>query len=98
MNTTEKTIKLTPPTKAKGSIYGDYVRSEGKASAEELAKMKAEVVEKVCDAIRRIASEADDFFIIKTVEENGEVYTTVGAKFILPTVEDPWLPEGEDAG
>jgi hypothetical protein len=63
-------------------VSGDYVERDGEVSAEELKVMKAEVVDKICNLVRLAAETHDDFFIVKTGEK-----TTVGAKFIIPTIK-----------
>lgn len=72
-------------------VGGHYVMTPGEATEEEIALMKEQVVEKICNDIRKIAKEREDFFIIKTDARfpglNDEIATTVGAKFILPTVK-----------
>ena len=74
-----------------GYLGGSYRMTEGEASEEEIALMKDVVVEEICNEIRKIAKERDDFFIIKTgarfpgIDE--AVVTIVSAKFELPTVK-----------
>ena len=69
--------------KRPGSQYGTYVTIDGEVTEEKLAKAKEQVVEDVCNIIRDIAKERDDFFIIKQLGDTA----TVAHKFILPTVE-----------
>ena len=74
-----------------GFLGGNYVGIPGVASEEEIALMKEKVVEEVCNEIRRIAKEREDFFIIKTGARfpglDDSIHTTVAAKFVLPTVK-----------
>ena len=84
-------IKFTRKEPVHGYLGGSYRMTEGEASEEEIALMKDTLVEEICNEIRKIAKERDDFFIIKVgarfpgVDE--EIVTTVGAKFELPTVK-----------
>ena len=76
----------------KGTLYGMFVRVEGKCTAEQLEDAKETLVNRVCDAIREIAAKNDDFFIIKDSSSMPifeEEYTSVACKFFLPTVNDP---------
>lgn len=74
-----------------GYLGGYYVRMDKIASEEEIALAKEMVVEEICKEIRKIANEREDFFIIKQGARFpglfDEIITTVGAKFILPTVK-----------
>ena len=72
-------------------LGGCFVKVHGEASAEEIARMKEKVVEDVCNEIRKIANERDDFFIVKVGKDFiscDEIVTTVAAKYLLPTVKD----------
>ncbi len=75
----------------RGYLGGCYFAIEGEASEEEIAKMKEAVVERMCEDIRKIAREREDFFIIKKGAIfpglDNTIKTTVAAKYILPTVE-----------
>ena len=76
---------------------GYYIRTNGMSSDEEIAIMKEAVVEEICRQIREIAKARKDFFIIKQGKAfpglNDKICTTVGAKYLLPTVKDntPWI-------
>ena len=89
-NLNDGRIKFTMAP-AHGYLGGSYRMAEGKASEEEIALMKVAVVEEICNEIRKIAKERDDFFIVKQGERfpglSNEEMTTVGAKFQLPTVK-----------
>ena len=83
-------IEWTP----KPSLYGEFLMTEGEANEEEIEMAKEQILDKICESIRYIAKrKPNEFFIIKTpssmAHENswGNV-TSVGAKFILPTVLD----------
>ena len=84
-------IYETKEAKKHGMIGGYYVEIPFKATEEELEKAKDFVVEALCNQIREIAKEREDFFIIKTGERfpglDNEKVTTVAAKFELPTVK-----------
>jgi hypothetical protein len=75
-----------------GYMGGYYLKTEGEASDEEIALMKDTVVEEICNEIRKIAKERDDFFIIKRGANlpglDDTIVTTVAAKYILPTVKE----------
>lgn len=75
-----------------GYTGGSYRMTKGEASEEEISRMKEAVVEEICAEIRRIAKEREDFFIIKSGARfpglDESIATTVGAKFVLPTVID----------
>jgi hypothetical protein len=73
-----------PMYKPQGTMFGALAYIKGEATEEKLAKAKEIVVDEVCEIIRKIARERDDFFIIKSFEEK----TSVGHKFFLPTVEE----------
>lgn len=70
----------------RGLYEGYVVHIPHEATEEDIAKAKEEVVDNVCRIIRGIASERDDFFIIKESFIGDGI--TVAAKFILPTVKD----------
>ena len=76
----------------KGFLGGYYLKTEGEASDEEIAMMKEAVVEGMCEEIRKIAREREDFFIIKKGANfpglDDTTITTVAAKYILPTVKN----------
>lgn len=76
-----------------GYLGGCYLATEGEASEEEIARMKEAVVEQMCEDIRKLAREREDFFIIKKNGErvpglDGNIITTVAVKYLLPTVKD----------
>ena len=75
-----------------GFLGGRYLVTEGEASEEEIAKMKEAVVEQLCEDIRNLAREREDFFIIKKGERfpgvDNTVLTSVAVKYILPTVKN----------
>ena len=83
-------ILVEPSNPVRGYIGGAYLMTKGNASEEEIARMKEKVVEDMCNEIREIAKEREDFFIIKTGPRfpglDDVIVTTVGAKYILPTV------------
>lgn len=68
-----------------GTMYGDYVKIEGEITENKLTKAKKLLVKQICQMIEDIAENREDFFIIKEMEDG---FTTVGCKFILPTVND----------
>lgn len=71
------------------SVYGVALMTDGEAPLEEIKKAKEYVVEYICDCIRDVAKrKPDEFFIIKTPTNEIFNKTSVGAKFILPTVFD----------
>ena len=73
-------------------LGGYYLCADGEASDEEIAKAKEAVVDEICNQIREIAKTRDDFFIVKKGERfpglDNTIITTVGAKYILPTIND----------
>ena len=75
-----------------GMLCGYYVEVQGEVSEEEITRAKELVVEEICNQIREIAREREDFFIIKNGARfpglDEEIVTTVGAKFELPTVKE----------
>ena len=79
----------------RGFMGGCYYATEGEASEEEIARMKEAVVDRMCEDIRKLASEKEDFFIIKKGERfpglDNTIITTVAAKYILPTVKKDML-------
>ena len=79
-------------TEPKGFLGGAYVMTEGEASEEEIALMKEKVLDDICNEIRKIATEHEDFFFIKTGARfpglDNEIVTTVGARYLLPTVNN----------
>jgi hypothetical protein len=79
------TILVTPARRVPGTQYGDYITVKGALTDDKLAKAKELLTDRVCDMIRAIANERDDFFIIKP-SMTGEGHT-VGCKFFLPTVD-----------
>ena len=83
-------IFVEPSNRGRGYMGGAYLMTKGNASEEEIAFMKEKVVEDVCNEIRKIAKEREDFFIIKAGPRvpglDDEIVTTVGAKYLLPTV------------
>ena len=77
-----------------GMMIGYAVHQEGSVSEDQIAEMKQQVVDNLCDYIRKIANEHEDFFIIKHPGDPSDpisTETTVGAKIILPTVKDDEL-------
>lgn len=68
-----------------GYIGGYYVEIADNATEDEIKKAKEHVVDVICSDIRRIASESEDFFIIK--EALVGCGKTVAAKFELPSVK-----------
>lgn len=68
-----------------GSEFGHFVELGSKATGEDIAKAKQEVVERICATIRDIANKREDFFIIKKSPFGPGM--TVAAKFVLPTVD-----------
>ena len=84
-----RAVKNTPD---RGYLGGGLLRTEGEASDEEIAMMKEALVEGMCKEIRQLAKEREDFFIIKKGANfpglDDTIVTTVGVKFILPTVRD----------
>jgi hypothetical protein len=78
-------IKFTREVPVHGYLGGYYVKVANNATEEEINKAKEDVVDAICCDIRRIASERDDFFIIKEADDCQ--YNTIAAKFELPTVK-----------
>lgn len=74
----------------KGIMIGDYVCIRGEATDEALNAAKDELLNNICEEIRKIAAQKpDEFFIIKKqmpVGPLGEECDTVACKLILPTV------------
>lgn len=69
-------------------MAGTFLGALKKVTAEnhtvaDLQKLKNEVVDELCKAIRDIANSNEDFFIIKDYDNT----LSVGAKIYLPTVE-----------
>lgn len=81
--TTEILGEALPLPPFTGTQYGTYETIEGEVTEEALSVAKAKVVENVCEAIRCIAEERDDFFMVRKVDE----ITSVANKFVLPTVK-----------
>lgn len=86
-------ILVEPLESFTGTQYGTFAKITGEATDEKLAEAKKMVVEDVCRIIRDIANENDEFFIIK--ELNG--ITTVGHKFVLPTVNEEGISRANDS-
>ena len=86
-------ILVSSPPRFPGTNYGIYTDIKGEVTDEKIAKAKEQVVEEVCRIIREIANERDDFFFIKPLP--GEV-TSVGHKFLLPTVEEDGFARFKD--
>lgn len=85
-------IRASKNAPDQGYLGGCYLSIEGEASEEEIARMKEAVVEQMCEDIRKLAREREDFFIIKKGERfpglDNTIITTVAAKYILPTVKN----------
>lgn len=76
------TIHFERPEREKVFWGGSLRSKEGEVSDKDIEAMKKEVVDEVCDTIRKLAAEREDFFIVKK-HEGG---TSVGTQFQLPTV------------
>ena len=67
-----------------GYHAGDYVLLGKGANEEDITNAKEQVVERICAAIRKVAAEHEDFFIIKETPNKDGI--TVATEFMLPTV------------
>lgn len=83
--------KFVKKEEDRGFLGGYFLKTDGEASDEEIAMMKEAVVEEICKEIRQLAKEREDFFIIKKGANfpglDNTIVTTVGVKYILPTVK-----------
>jgi hypothetical protein len=79
-------ILVSEANAMRGTQYGTVVMIRGEVTEEKLSKAKEMAVEDVCRIIREVASVREDFFIIKQAFTGDG--TSVGHKFILPTVEE----------
>ena len=77
--------------KIEGTMYGAIVKIKGDPTPENIAAAKAALVDKVCDMIRDIANNNDDFFIIHDSSDfpmPTDFTVSVGHKLFLPTVKE----------
>lgn len=92
MKTPDGRILMTHITwTPKPSLYGVALMADGEVNDEEIQEAKELVLDKICETIRDVAKrKPDEFFIIHTPSSDNPLAeaTTVGAKFILPTVLD----------
>ena len=85
MEMSDGRILIEPVSRPKGTQYGTYTTIKGEVTDEKFATAKNMVVDDICRMIREIASDREDFFIIKPTMDGSAV--TVGHKFFLPTVD-----------
>ena len=85
---------VNPEYGTTGTQYGGFVCVKGELTKEKLAEAKETLVDEVCRTIREIATEREDFFIIKDCKDftpyldfGGATYT-IACKFYLPTVKE----------
>jgi hypothetical protein len=99
-NNPDGSIKAFKNEPKRGYLGGCYFATEGEVSEKEIAMMKEAVIDKVCEDIRKIAREKEDFFIIKKGERfpglDNTIMTTVAAKYMLPTVEMDIIKANDD--
>lgn len=86
--------------KPKGAMYGDYIKFDtADPTPEMIAEAKAELVDRMCELIRKLADEREELFIIKKYDKDPtpENYpfsladlvgtSSVGIKIIFPTID-----------
>lgn len=66
-----------------GTMFGGFVNIEGEVTPEKLAEAKKLLVDEVCQEIRKITSETDEFFIIKNPCPPLSEWTSIALKYIL---------------
>lgn len=75
--------------KPRPSLYGVAVITKDDVTPDDIESAKEMVLERVIESIRDIAKrKPDEFFIIHTPSDYKENVSSVGTKFVLPTVLD----------
>lgn len=72
-----------------GYCFGVYRLFTSEDTKEKIETAKAEMVEELCDEIRRLSKEyPEEFFITKNIRKSpiDEFDLSIGAKLIIPTI------------
>ncbi len=81
----DRSLRVEAVNKPSGSMYGDYITiPEAEFTEDKLKEAKALLVGQICEVIKKLAEEHEDFFIIKKFP-NSDV-TSVGWKIFFPTI------------